>query len=210
MAWPTLPLGATWDGSGTKLALFTAHAEKVELCIFDSAGQVETTRLVLPECPHEIWRGYFPHVRPSAVYGYRVYGSYEPRAGHRFNHHKLLIDPYSKALVGELGWDDVLFGYKVGDRAGDESFDKRDSAPVIPKCRVVDPAFTWGRRPEARPWHETIIYELHVRGFTMLHPDVGDSVQGTFAGLATGASSSLPPGTRSRGGQAPANPCLRT
>ncbi len=185
--WPgrPYPLGATWDGSGTNFALFTAHAEKVELCIFDSAGQVETARLVLPEYTNEIWHGYFPDVRPGAVYGYRVYGPYEPRAGHRFNHHKLLIDPYAKALVGELRWDDALFGYKVGDRAGDESFDKRDSAPFIPKCRVVDPAFTWGRRPEARPWHETIIYELHVRGFTMFHPDVSDSARGTFAGLAT-------------------------
>ncbi len=185
--WPgrPYPLGATWDGSGTNFAIFTAHAEKVELCIFDSAGQVETARLVLPEYTHEIWHGYFPDVRPGAVYGYRVYGPYEPRAGHRFNHHKLLIDPYAKALVGELRWDDALFGYKVGDRAGDESFDKRDSAPFMPKCRVVDPAFTWGRRLEARPWHETIIYELHVRGFTMLHPDVGNSVRGTFAGLAT-------------------------
>ena len=184
--WPgrPYPLGATWDGSGTSFALFSAHAEKVEVCLFDSHGKKEIARIALPEYTHEIWHGYLPDVRPGQLYGYRVYGPYEPAAGYRFNHHKLLIDPYAKALVGALAWDDALFGYKIGDTSEDLSFDERDSAPFIPKCQVVDPAFTWGRRLEQRPWHETIIYEMHVRGFTKLHPEIGENERGTFAGLA--------------------------
>jgi isoamylase len=184
--WPGRPgpMGATWDGSGTNFALFSAHAERVELCLFDGGGKTEIARIRLPEYTHEIWHGYLPDVRPGQLYGYRVYGPYEPEAGHRFNHHKLLVDPYAKALVGALEWDDVLFGYRVGDDAKDLSFDDRDSAPFVPKCRVVDSAFTWGRRPDQRPWHETVIYELHVKGFTMRHPEVGDAMRGTFAGLA--------------------------
>jgi isoamylase len=183
--WPGRPhpLGATWDGSGTNFALFSAHAEQVELCLFDGEGEREVARLALPEYTHEIWHGYLPDVRPGQLYGYRVYGPYEPKAGHRFNHHKLLIDPYAKALVGEIRWDDALFGYRVGDEAEDLSFDERDSAPFIPKCQVIDPVFTWGRRPGQRPWHETIVYEAHVRGFTARHPDVPEAARGTFTGL---------------------------
>jgi isoamylase len=183
--WPgePYPLGATWDGSGTNFALFSAYAEKVELCLFDDAGEKEIARLVLPEFSHEIWHGYSPDVRPGQRYGYRVYGPYQPEAGHRFNHHKLLIDPYAKALVGPLEWNDALFGYRVGDEQEDLSFDERDSAPFMPKCQVVDTAFTWGRRIAPRPWHETIIYEMHVRGFTMRHPEVPENVRGTFSGL---------------------------
>ena len=185
--WPGRPgpMGATWDGSGTNFTLFSAHAEKVELCLFDDGGKREIERIRLPEYTHEIWHGYLPDVRPGQLYGYRVYGPYEPEAGHRFNHHKLLIDPYAKALVGALEWDDALFGYRVGDDAQDLSFDDRDSAPFVPKCRVVDSAFTWGRRPDQRPWHETVIYEMHAKGFTMRHPEVDDAVRGTFAGLAS-------------------------
>jgi glycogen operon protein len=171
-----------WDGSGTNFALFSAHAEKVELCLFEDNGDAEAARIALPEYTHEIWHGYLPDVRPGQLYGYRVYGPYAPEAGHRFNHHKLLIDPYAKALVGDIVWDDALFGYRLGD--DDLSFDERDSAPFMPKCQVIDPAYTWGRKPDARPWHETILYEMHVRGFTMRHPDVPASVRGTFAGLA--------------------------
>ena len=121
------------------------------------------------------------------LYGYRVYGPYEPKAGHRYNHHKLLLDPYAKALRGALVWDDALYGYTVGDPAADLSFDTRDSAPYVPKCQVIDPAFTWGGKgPPATPWHETIIYELHVRGFTMRHPDVPKASRGTFEALASG------------------------
>ena len=146
--WPGLPypLGATWDGSGTNFALFSAHAEKVELCLFDDAGEREIARVALPEYTHEIWHGYLPDVRPRQLYGYRVYGPYDPKAGHRFNHHKLLLDPYAKAVHGTLRWDDALFGYQVGDPKADLTFDRRDSAPFMPKCRVIDPAFTWGLR----------------------------------------------------------------
>jgi isoamylase len=178
------PLGATWDGSGTNFALFSAHAEKVELCLFDKGGR-ETARVELPEYTHEIWHGHLPDVRPGQLYGYRVYGPYDPAAGHRFNHHKLLIDPYAKRLVGALEWHDALYGYTIGSETADLSFDERDSAPYLPKCQVIDPAFTWGRRPERRPWHETLIYEAHVRGFTMRHPAVPAPQRGTFAGLAT-------------------------
>jgi isoamylase len=183
--WPGLPapLGATWDGSGTNFALFSAHAEKVELCLFDEEGAKETARVVLPEFTHEVWHGYLPDVGPGQLYGYRVYGPHAPAAGHRFNHHKLLVDPYAKALHGRLQWHDALFGYRVGDAEEDLSFDGRDSAPYIPKCRVVDPAFTWGDRPAQCPWHETIIYELHARGFTTRHPELPDAARGTFAGL---------------------------
>ena len=185
--WPgrPYPLGATWDGSGTNFALFSAHAEKVELCLFDEDGKQEIARIALPELTHEIWHAYLPDARPGQLYGYRVHGPYEPEAGHRFNPNKLLIDPYAKALAGEIEWNDALFGYTIGDKAGDLSFDERDSAPFIPKCQVIDPAFTWGRRPAQRPWHETVIYEMHVRGFTMLHPDVPEGARGTFSGLST-------------------------
>ena len=185
--WPGLPypLGATWDGSGTNFALFSAHAEKVELCLFDESGEKELARIALPEYTHEIWHGYLPDVRSGQLYGYRVYGPYEPGSGHRFNHHKLLIDPYAKMLAGAIRWDDAVFGYRVGDERQDLSFDERDSAPFMPKCRVIDPAFTWGReRPSQRPWHETILYEMHVRGFAMRHPEVPDEARGTFGGLS--------------------------
>ncbi|HLT03319.1 MAG TPA: glycogen debranching protein GlgX, partial [Geminicoccaceae bacterium] len=186
--WPGLPypLGATWDGFGTNFALFSAHAEKVELCLFDDAGEKEIARIALPEFTHEIWHGYLPDVRPRQLYGYRVYGPYDPEAGHRFNHHKLLLDPYAKAAYGTLRWDDAVFGYRVGDPKEDLSFDDRDSAPFMPKCRVIDPAFTWGRdRPVQRPWHEAIIYEMHVKGFTMRRPDVPEEARGTIGGLSS-------------------------
>jgi glycogen operon protein len=185
--WPGLPypLGATWDGSGTNFALFSAHAERVELCLFDQEGKREIERIPLPEYSNEIWHGYFPDVRAGQLYGYRVYGPYEPEQGHRFNHHKLLLDPYAKSLQGTLLWSDALFGYVVGHELEDLSFDKRDSAPFMPKCEVIDPAFTWGLdRPRGRPWHEIIVYEMHVRGYTMRHPDVAPSVRGTIGGLA--------------------------
>ena len=185
--WPGLPypLGATWDGSGTNFALFSAHAEKVELCLFDDNAKKEVERIVLPECTHEIWHGYLPDVRAGQAYGYRVYGPYEPENGHRFNHHKLLLDPYAKAMHGDLQWNDAVFGYTLGHQDGDLSFDTRDSARFMPKCLVVDPAFTWGEPMPAKPWHETIIYEMHVRGFTKRHPEVPDTTRGTFEGLSS-------------------------
>ena len=188
--WPgsPYPLGATWDGKGVNFALFSTHAEKVELCLFDDSGETETDRIPLPEYTDEIWHGYLPEARPGQLYGYRVSGPYAPPDGHRFNHHKLLIDPYAKALSGPFAWDDAVYGYVVGHEDGDLSFDTRDSAPFVPKCQVVDTAFTWGedRRPRT-PWHETVIYEMHVRGFTRLNPALSESIQGTFAGLSAGA-----------------------
>ncbi|HLI11723.1 MAG TPA: glycogen debranching protein GlgX [Alphaproteobacteria bacterium] len=179
------PLGATWDGLGVNFALFSAHATKVELCLFDPLGRREIERIELPEYTDEVWHGYLPEARPGTVYGYRVYGPYEPSAGHRFNPNKLLLDPYAKAHVGELRWRPELFGYTIGAKGEDLSFDKRDSAPHMLKCRVVDPAFTWARDRSPRvPWERTIFYELHVRGFSKRHPAVPEELRGTFAGLA--------------------------
>ena len=179
------PLGASWDGLGVNFALFSAHATKVELCLFDQDGTREIERLELPEYTDEIWHGYLPDARPGTAYGYRVHGPYEPDAGHRFNPNKLLIDPYAKQLIGQVEWSDELFGYKMGSPDKDLSFDDRDSARFVPKCRVIDPAFTWGneRRPSI-PWEETIFYEMHVRGFTMLNQRIPQELRGTFAGLA--------------------------
>ena len=179
------PRGATWDGLGVNFALFSAHATKVELCLFDPTGTQEVQRLELPEYTDEVWHGYLPDVGPGTVYAYRVYGPYEPEAGHRFNHNKLLLDPYAKAHVGKLRWGPELFGYTLGAEGDDLSFDERDSAPLMPKCVVVDAAFTWSRdRRPAVPWDRTLIYELHVKGLTQRHPMVPVNIRGTFAGLA--------------------------
>jgi len=181
------PLGATWDGLGVNFALFSAHASKVELCLFDPSGRTELERIELPEYTDEIWHGYLPDAHPGLIYGYRVHGPYAPDAGHRFNPHKLLIDPYAKQLVGQLRWSEALFGYRIGARDGDLSFDKRDSASHVPKSKVIDPAFTWGRDRLPRvPWERTILYETHVRGYTMRHPAVPPALRGTFAGLMVG------------------------
>ena len=179
------PLGANWDGSGVNFAFFSAHAEKVELCLFDPSGRRELERIALPEYTHEVWHGYLTDVRPGQLYGYRVHGPYDPAAGHRFNPNKLLLDPYAKAHRGELRWHDAAFGYRVGHPRGDLVMDRRNSAFVMPKCIVIDPAVTWG--PDIRPivpWAETIIYEAHVKGMTARHPDVPAPLRGTFAGLA--------------------------
>ncbi|MGM0586205.1 MAG: glycogen debranching protein GlgX, partial [Pseudomonadota bacterium] len=131
------PLGAHWDGSGVNFALYSANATKVELCLFDTSGRRELERIPLPEFTHEVWHGYFPRIRPGQVYGYRVHGPYAPEEGHRFNPNKLLLDPYALALKGNLRWHDALFGYRIGHRREDLSFDRRDSAFVMPKCVVV-------------------------------------------------------------------------
>ena len=185
------PLGATWDGLGVNFALFSAHATKVELCLFDESGETEIERVELPEFTDEVWHGYLPTALPGTVYGYRVHGPYEPDAGHRFNPNKLLIDPYAKQLVGALRWGPELFGYTLDHADKDRSFDERDSAPLMQKCRVIDPAFTWGssRKPET-PWERTIFYEMHVKGFTELHPLIPQEDRGTFAGLANPAVAS--------------------
>lgn len=142
----SFPLGATWDGLGVNFALFSAHATRVELCLFDETGEWELARVELPEYTDEVWHGYLPDARPGQLYGYRVHGPYAPEEGHRFNPNKLLLDPYAKQIVGDLKWDEALFGYTIGHPDGDLSFDERDSAPFMPRCRVIDPAFTWGAR----------------------------------------------------------------
>jgi isoamylase len=180
------PPGATWDGEGVNFALFSEHAERVELCLFDPNGRRETQRITLPEQTDQVWHGYLPDARPGLLYGFRVHGPYRPEEGLRFNPHKLLLDPYAKDIAGSLKWSDAHFGYKVGARKEDQSFDKRDNASGMPKCRVIDPAFTWGDdRPPHIPWHQTMIYEMHVKGFTQLHPDVPPALRGTYAGLST-------------------------
>ena len=150
--WPgrPYPLGATWDGKGVNFALFSAHAEKVELCLFDRSGLREDARIVMPEYTDEVWHAYLPDARPDLLYGYRVYGPYDPVNGHRFNPNKLMIDPYARSLNGRLRWSDAVFGYRVGSPREDLAMDRRDNARFIPKCRVIEPAFTWGeeRRPQ--------------------------------------------------------------
>ena len=187
--WPgrPYPLGATWDGAGVNFALFSEHATKVELCLFDDQDAAkEAHRINVPECTDQVWHCYLPDTLPGQLYGYRVHGPYEPTAGHRFNPNKVVLDPYAKLLGRDVRWDDSLFGYTIGQ--DDLSFDDRDSAPFAPLASVVDSAFTWGDdRPPRTPWHKTLIYEMHVRGFTMLQPDVPDKLRGTYAGLATDA-----------------------
>ncbi len=178
------PQGATWTGLGVNFALFSANATKVELCLFDDAGETEVGRVALPEYTNEIFHGFLPDARPGTVYGYRVHGPYEPENGHRFNPNKLVLDPYAKAVVGQIKWAPELFGYVMGEE--DTTFDERDSAAFMPKGRVIDPAFTWGDdRPPRVSWDRTVIYETHVKGFTKLHPAVPEALRGTFRGLAT-------------------------
>ncbi len=180
------PLGATWDGLGVNFALFSAHATKVELCLFDYDGGVEIETIELPEYTDEVWHGYLPDARPGTVYAYRVHGPWDPENGHRFNPRKLLLDPYAKAHVGRLRWGPEVYGYRMGGSEADLVRDESDSAPFMPKCLVVDPAFTWGRDQRPRtPWENTVFYELHAKGFTKRHPLVPEALRGTFGGLAS-------------------------
>lgn len=185
--WPgqPYPLGATWDGNGVNFALFSENAVSVELCLFERPDESEESdRIRLPEHTTQVWHAYLPGVRPGQLYGYRVHGPYEPERGHRFNPHKLLLDPYAKAIAGTIRWSDALFGYTVGHPYADLSYDERNSAGGLPKCVVVDSSFNWGNdAPPRTPWHKTIIYELHLKGFTARHPDVPKQQQGTYAGL---------------------------
>jgi glycogen operon protein len=180
------PLGASWDGEGVNFALFSEHADKVDLCLFDHGHDEQVQSVAMPEKTDQVWHCYLPDARPGQRYGYRVHGPWEPRDGHRFNPRKLLLDPYAKSIEAWIGWSDTHFGYRVGDKRADLAIDDRDNAAQMPKCRVIDSAFTWGDdRPLRTAWHNTIIYELHVRGFTMQHPDVAPELRGTYAGLAT-------------------------
>jgi glycogen operon protein len=180
------PLGATWDGEGVNFAVYSEHAEKVELCLFDPNGRREVERIALRERTDFIWHCYLPDARPGQIYGYRVYGPYAPEQGLRFNPAKLLLDPYARLIVGQLRWSDAEFGYRVGGRREDLAMDNRDSAKGMPKCKVVDPAFSWGDdKPPRTPWKDTVIYELHVKGFTQLHPGIPPQLRGTYAGLGS-------------------------
>lgn len=187
--WPgkAYPLGATWDGAGVNFALFSENATGVTLCLFDDTNdEKEIASIDIQEQTDQVWSVYLPQARPGIRYGYRVRGPYEPLKGHRFNPAKLLLDPYAKAIDGTIKWNDALFGYVIGDKGVDLTKDERDSAPFLPKSVVVDPAFSWGDdcRPQI-PWHKTVIYELHVKGFTALHPDVPKELRATYAGLTS-------------------------
>src|SRR5271166_1434265 len=182
-------LGASWDGRGPTFALFSANAQKVELCLFDAQGRRELERIELPERSEDVWHGYLNDVSPGQLYGYRVHGPYEPEHGHRFNPNKLLLDPYAKRLAGRLVWSDTHFGYRTGSAREDLSFDRRDNARGMPKAVVVDETFNWGRR-EIRPnipWEDTIIYEAHVKGLTQKREDVPPNLRGTYGGLSSPA-----------------------
>jgi isoamylase len=187
--WPgdPYPLGATWTGVGVNFALFSAHATRVELCLFESVDdEREAERVSLPERTDMVWHGFLPDIRPDQLYGYRVHGPYDPGAGHRFNPNKIVMDPYAKSVGRTIRWDDAMFGYVVGHPDADLSFDERDNAPFAPLAAVIDPAFTWGDdRPPLTPWRDTVIYEMHVRGFTRLHPEVPEHLRGTYEALTT-------------------------
>ena len=163
--------------------MFSAHAQRIDLCLFEPSGRHEIARYTLPEYTDEVWHGYLPDATAGLLYGYRAYGPYAPEQGHRFNHHKLLLDPYARGLAGTVHWSDALYGFRQHSSRGDLSFDRRDSAPAMPKGVVTDDSFNWGDdHPPAVPWSDTVIYEAHVRGLTMLHDDIRPSERGTFAG----------------------------
>jgi len=183
------PLGATWDGLGINFAVFSANAERIDLCLFDPAGRREIARLALPECTDEVWHGYLPGARPGLIYGFRAHGPYEPTHGHRFNPHKLLLDPYARRIVGEMRSSEAMFGYRVNSPRADLSLDRRDSAPGVSKGVVVSEDFNWGDdRPPNVPWSDTVIYEAHLKGLTFLRPDLRPRERGTFAALADPAT----------------------
>ena len=178
------PLGAHWDGFGVNFAVFSANAARIELCLFDAGGRREIARYDLPECTDEVFHGYLPDAGPGLLYGYRAHGPYQPEAGHRFNPHKLLLDPYARAHFGRVLWSERLFGYRVGSPRGDLAIDRRDDAAAMPKSIVVHESEPWGehRRPH-RSWQETLIYETHVRGFSIRRTDLREAQRGTYAAL---------------------------
>ncbi|MFP4257604.1 MAG: glycogen debranching protein GlgX [Desulfovermiculus sp.] len=186
--WPgrPYPLGATWDGLGVNFALFSEHADKVELCLFESAqSRQEKQRIELLQFTDQVWHAYLPDVRPGQVYGYRVYGPYRPEMGLRFNPHKVLVDPYAKSVVRQTQWDESMYGYRRGALHEDAGRDQRDNAAYAPLCAVIDPSFVWGDdTPPRIPWSETVIYEAHVKGLTAQHPGVPKELRGTYSGLA--------------------------
>ena len=180
------PLGANWDGQGVNFALYSENATAVELCLFEGEDDTtETARIRVKEQTNHIWHVYIPGLKPGQLYGYRVYGPYEPQNGHRFNPAKLLIDPYAKAISGTIQWNDALFGYEMGHPDEDQSFSDLDSAPFIPKSVVIDPRFDWeGDKLPRISYHRSVIYETHVKGFTKLHPAIPEEIRGTYAAIA--------------------------
>ena len=191
-SWPgrPYPLGATSDGRGVNFAIFSANATRVELCLFDSDQAEEETYCVpLREQTDLVWHCYLPGIRPGQFYGYRVHGPFDPENGHRFNPNKLLLDPYAKAISRTNRWSDSMFGYRIGDPRADLSFDGGNNADCAPLAVVVKPKFGWNHDRQPRtPWHRTIIYETHVRGFTIENADIRPSLRGTFAGLSSPAA----------------------
>ncbi len=182
------PRGATWGGEGVNFALFSAQATAVELCLFHGPeDEVEAERVGLAARTNEVWHGYLPGMGPGQLYGYRIHGPYAPQEGHRFNPHKLLIDPYAKALSGDLTWNDAVYGFSYGAEAeADLSFDERDSAAFVPKSVVIDPSFDWeGDAPPRIPWPDTVIYECHVKGLTARHPEIPPELRGTYQALGS-------------------------
>ncbi|HEX2050220.1 MAG TPA: glycogen debranching protein GlgX [Actinomycetota bacterium] len=183
--WPgkPYPLGSTWDGGGTNFALFSEHADAVELCLYDDHGH--QTSVELTERTAYVWHGYVPGVRPGQRYGFRVHGPYDPHAGHRFNPAKVSLDPYAKAIEGVVDWGPEVFGYDLGHPHADLARHDADSAPRVPKAVVIDESFYWGSdAPPRIPMHETVIYETHVKGFTKTHPGIPGELRGTYAGIA--------------------------
>lgn len=187
--WPgrPYPLGATWDGGGVNFAIFSEHATQVELCLFDSPdAKRESHRIKLPEQTDMAWHGYLPDVQPGQLYGYRVYGPYDPEKGHRFNPKKILLDPYAKAIGRDLRWSDEMFGYRIGGKNEDLAKDGRNNAAQAALAAVIDTAFTWGEdAPPAVPRHKMVIYEVHVKGFSQRHPKIAAKLRGTYLGLAS-------------------------
>ncbi len=180
------PLGATWDGEGINFAVYSEHAVRVDVCLFDELRGRETARLSLPEKSRHIWHGYVRGIGPGQLYGYRAYGPYAPNEGLRFNPAKLLIDPYARAIAGEVHWSAPVFGHRLRGPREDLTRDIHNSARGVPKSVVVHASFDWrGDRPPNVPWSETVIYEAHVKGLTKLHPDVPPELRGTYAGLAS-------------------------
>lgn len=181
------PLGATWMGNGVNFALFSENATGVEICLFESIDATsETVRIPMAEQSDQVWHAFLTDIKPGQLYGYRVDGAYEPEKGARFNASKLLIDPYARAIAGGVSWSDEAFGYKIGDPAVDLVRDSRDDAWSIPKSVVIDPAFDWKNdRAPATPLHESIIYEVHVKGFSQLCPQIPENLRGTYAGLGS-------------------------
>src|SRR5688572_29101118 len=180
------PLGASWDGEGVNFAVFAENAAGMDLCLFDTLeSKNEEERIRLNEVSHHVWHAYIPGLKPGQLYGFRAHGSYEPMNGLRYNPNKLLIDPYAKAISSPVRWNDALFGYIMGHPQEDLSFSETDSAPFAPRSVVIDPNFNWeGDQPPKIPYHKTIIYETHIRGFTKTHPDIPEEIRGTYAAIS--------------------------